>query len=77
MTLKAQPITNSILCFISCCLFGGIALAFWMVLEVNIANKNNKEVSKDNTLRNSFIGAAGYIINVALLMCGCNNWWFD
>jgi hypothetical protein len=58
-------------------LFGGIALAFWMVLEVNIANKNNKEVSKENLLRYSFIGAVGYIINVALLMIGCNNWWFD
>ena len=77
MTTKAKHITNSILCFISCCLFGGIALAFWIVLEVNIANKNNKEVSKENILQYSFIGAVGYIINVALLMIGCNNWWFD
>jgi len=77
MITKTRNIISSILCFISCCLFGGIALAFWMVLEVNIANKNDVEVSKENILRYSFIGAVGYIINVALLMIGCNNWWFD
>ena len=75
MTTKTRNIIGSILCFISCCLFGGIALAFWMVREVNQSNQGGFEVEKDDILRYSFIGAVGYIINITILVIGTNYCW--
>lgn len=76
MTSKTRNIIGSILCFLSCCLLGGIALAFWMVREVNQSDNGGFDIEKDDILRYSFCGACGYIINVALIFIGCGNGWF-
>lgn len=67
MNTKTRNIIGSILCFLSCCILGGFALAFWMVREVNQSNKYGFEVEKDDIVRYSFAGAIGYIINISII----------
>lgn len=67
MNTKTRNIIGSILCFLSCCILGGLALAFWMVREVNQSNKYGFEVEKDDIVRYSFAGAIGYIINIYII----------
>lgn len=70
MNTKTRNIIGSILCFLSCCILGGLALAFWMVREVNQSNKYGFEVEKDDIVRYSFVGAVGYIINIYIIFMG-------
>lgn len=70
MNTKTRNIIGSILCFLSCCILGGLALAFWMVREVNQSNKYGFEVEKDDIVRYSFAGAIGYIINIYIIFMG-------
>ena len=70
MNTKTRNIIGSILCFLSCCILGGLALAFWMVREVNQSNKYGFEVEKDDIVRYSFVGAVGYIINISIIFMG-------
>jgi hypothetical protein len=77
MNTKTRNIIGSILCLLSCCILGGLALAFWMVREVNQSNKYGFEVEKDDIVRYSFAGAIGYIINITLAFIGCGYGWFD
>ena len=65
---EKRNLVGSILCFLSCCLFGGIALAFWMWREVYQSDWNHFEIEKDDIIRYSGIGALGYIVNVVLLL---------
>ena len=70
MNTKTRNIIGIILCFLSCCILGGLALAFWMVREVNQSNKYGFEVEKDDIVRYSFVGAVGYIINIYIIFMG-------
>lgn len=65
-TMKEQEKRNlggSILCFLSSCLFGGLAIAFWMLREVHQSNKYGFAVEKDDIVRYSIVGAIGGIIH--------------
>ena len=77
MNTKTRNIIGSILCFLSCCILGGLALAFWMVREVNQSNKYGFEVEKDDIVRYSFVGAIGYIINISIIFMGIGFGWFE
>lgn len=77
MNTKTRNIIGSILCFLSCCILGGLALAFWMVREVNQSNKYGFEVEKDDIVRYSFAGAIGYIINISIIFMGIGFGWFE
>lgn len=77
MTSKTRNIIGSILCFLSCCLLGGIALAFWMMREVYQSNKYGFQVEKDDIVRYSFAGAIGYIVNIFLIFMGIGFGWFE
>lgn len=77
MNTKTRNIIGSILCFLSCCILGGLALAFWMVREVNQSNKYGFEVEKDDIVRYSFAGAIGYIINISIIFMGIGFEWFE
>ena len=77
MTSKTRNIIGSILCFISCCLAGGIAFAFWMVREVRQSEDGGFEIEKDDILRYSLIGAVGYIFNITWIVIECNHWWLE
>ncbi len=66
-TKDKRNIIGSILCFISSALFGGIAIAFWMIREVYQSDNYKFDVEKDDIYRYSLIGAVGYIVNVILL----------
>ena len=72
-----RNIIGSIICFFSCCILGGLALAFWMVREVNQSNKYGFEVEKDDIVRYSFAGAIGYIINISIIFMGIGFEWFE
>ena len=67
MNTKTRNIIGSIICLLSCCILGGLALAFWMVREVSQSNKYGFEVEKDDIVRYSFAGAIGYIINISII----------
>ena len=67
MNTKTRNIIGSILCLLSCCILGGLALAFWMVRGVNQSNKYGFEVEKDDIVRYSFAGSIGYIINISII----------
>ena len=77
MNTKTRNIIGSILCFLSCCILGGLALAFWMVREVNQSNKYGFEVEKDDIVRYSFAGAIGYIINISIIFMLIGFGWFE
>ena len=77
MNTKTRNIIGSILCLLSCCILGGLALAFWMVREVNQSNKYGFEVEKDDIVRYSFAGAIGYIINISTIFMGIGFGWFE
>lgn len=77
MNAKTRNIIGSILCFLSCCILGGLALAFWMFREVNQSNKYGFEVEKDDIVRYSFAGAIGYIINISIIFMWIGFGWFE
>ena len=77
MNTKTRNIIGSILCLLSCCILGGLALAFWMVREVNQSNKYGFPVENDDIVRYSFAGAVGYIINIYIIFMGIGFGWFE
>ena len=77
MNTKTRNIIGSIICLLSCCILGGLALAFWMVREVSQSNKYGFEVEKDDIVRYSFAGAIGYIINISIIFMGIGFGWFE
>lgn len=64
---EKRNLGGSLLCFLSSCLFGGLAIAFWMLREVHQSNKYGFPIERDDIARYSIMGAIGYLVNVIAL----------
>jgi hypothetical protein len=62
---EKRNLGGSLLCFLSSCLFGGLAVAYWMAREGAQAEENHTEIEKDDIARYSLWGGIGSIINLA------------
>lgn len=72
MTKKqVRNIIGAVVCFVLCCIFGGIGLAFMIFREVSQSDEDGFPVENDDLMRYAFIGSAGYIVNVVLLLTLC------
>lgn len=69
---QKRNLIGSIVCFILSLLLGGIAISIMMIREVRQSEKYDFPIEKDDILRYSFVGACGYICNVALIIIGVN-----
>ena len=63
MTKIQRDLIGHILCFLSCCLFGGVGLAFWMLREVWQAHKGDFPIEMDDIGIRSVLGGLGSVIN--------------
>ena len=59
---------GSLVCFVLTALFGCFGLAVMMCREVAQSQDSQREIEKDDVVRYSFVGCAGYIVNVVLLV---------
>lgn len=63
-----RDLIGHILCFLSCCILGGIALAFWMLREVWQAHEGDFPIEPDDIGIRSILGAFGYVVNIWLIV---------
>jgi hypothetical protein len=63
-----RNVIGSVVCFVLCALFGCFGLTVMMCREVAQSQDSQREIEKDDVVRYSFVGCAGYIVNVVLLV---------
>ena len=65
---KKSNIWKYILCFILCCLFGGIAYGVFVSNVIRKSDNSGEDVDKVELSRYSISAIIGYIVNVVLLV---------